>query len=513
MLNFKVLSREEWIPEKGNNTVYLKIDHWNDYSFVTSFEISLHDADGAYHQLGDVKVGFKGQSKKVATHEHIDRSFTQLPDCFFSLGASVDYYEKASELETGLKENLLAALRDVIFLPNLVDEIREEEVFSASLLRDTSLATVRGQFTRTLNKQPPLTEFNFKFQRQETEELGSISLEFDVEIESKPSTNIHAIIGRNGIGKTTLLNGMIEAITTLESTQGNFYETGLFARDTPISSEYFASLVSVSFSAFDPFTPPEDQPNPALGTCYYYVGLKNTDGSLKELPEVQEEFVETLLDCFRLEDRKNRWLRAIEKLESDTNFQSMSLASLAQLEKEEVPAEALELIKSLSSGHAVVLLSITKLVAKVEEKTLVLIDEPESHLHPPLLSAFIRALSDLLLDRNGVAIIATHSPVVLQEIPKSCVWKINRIGKETKALRPSVETFGENVGVLTREVFGLEVAKSGFYSVLESDVREGGSYQEILNKYSGQLGLEARSQLMTLVHNRDNALLGESGND
>ncbi|MGN9540532.1 AAA family ATPase [Escherichia coli] len=63
----------------------------------------------------------------------------------------------------------------------------------------------------------------------------------------------------------------------------------------------------------------------------------------------------------------------------------------------------------MSSGHAVVLLTLTRLVATVEEKTLVLIDEPESHLHPPLLSAFIRALSDLLLD-NGLSIIATHSP-------------------------------------------------------------------------------------------------------
>jgi predicted ATP-dependent endonuclease of OLD family len=72
----------------------------------------------------------------------------------------------------------------------------------------------------------------------------------------------------------------------------------------------------------------------------------------------------------------------------------------------------------MSSGHAIVLLTITRLVATVEEKTLVLLDEPESHLHPPLLSAFIRALSDLLYDRNGVAIIATHSPVVLQESSK-----------------------------------------------------------------------------------------------
>ncbi|HDR1506241.1 TPA: ATP-binding protein, partial [Pasteurella multocida] len=120
----------------------------------------------------------------------------------------------------------------------------------------------------------------------------------------------------------------------------------------------------------------------------------------------------------------------------------------------------------MSSGHAFVLLTITQLVAKVEEKTLVLLDEPESHLHPPLLSAFIRTLSELLDNRNAIAIVATHSPVVLQEIPKSCIWKIVRTGIETKAYRLVTETFGENIGILTREVFGLEVEKSGFHKLL-----------------------------------------------
>jgi predicted ATP-dependent endonuclease of OLD family len=95
-----------------------------------------------------------------------------------------------------------------------------------------------------------------------------------------------------------------------------------------------------------------------------------------------------------------------------------------------------------------------------------LLDEPEAHLHPPLLSAFIRALSDLLVNRNGVAIIATHSPVVLQEVPKICVWKIWRNGREVVVERPEIETFAENVGILTRKVFGLEVANSGFHKLL-----------------------------------------------
>lgn len=125
---------------------------------------------------------------------------------------------------------------------------------------------------------------------------------------------------------------------------------------------------------------------------------------------------------------------------------------------------------SLSSGHAIVLLTLTRLVDLVAEQTLVLFDEPETHLHPPLLSAFVRALSDLLTERNGVAITATHSPVVLQEVPKSCVYKIGRSGSRAQGRRPRIETYGENVGVLTHEIFGLEVMRSGFYAEIKKAV-------------------------------------------
>ena len=105
----------------------------------------------------------------------------------------------------------------------------------------------------------------------------------------------------------------------------------------------------------------------------------------------------------------------------------MDLCELNNIkDQQEFSQRAEALLKRMSSGHAIVLLTVTKLVETVEEKTLVLLDEPESHLHPPLLSAFTLALSDLLVNRNGVVIIATHSPVVLQEVPKSCVSILRR---------------------------------------------------------------------------------------
>ncbi|MFE0908059.1 AAA family ATPase [Streptomyces rochei] len=145
----------------------------------------------------------------------------------------------------------------------------------------------------------------------------------------------------------------------------------------------------------------------------------------------------------------------------------------------------------------------TRLVEHVGERTLVLIDEPETHLHPPLLSAFIRVLSDLLTERNGLAIVATHSPVVLQEVPAHCVWKLRRYGDHLAADRPSIETFGENVGILTHEVFGLEVTDTGFHRDLSVLVDEGLSYEGILDRFQGRLGGEARIIARSLIAARE----------
>lgn len=166
-------------------------------------------------------------------------------------------------------------------------------------------------------------------------------------------------------------------------------------------------------------------------------------------------------------------------------------------------SQILKLFKNLSSGHKIVLLTIAKLVEFVDEKTLVLLDEPEAHLHPPLLSALIRSLSDLLFQRNGVAIIATHSPVVLQEVPRNCVSIMHRSGAFTSIQRPQIETFGENLGVLTREVFGLEVTKTGFHKLIDAKINAGDSAEKIVSDSNNQLGSEAQALANVLDLNRD----------
>ncbi len=506
-MKFTILTRSKQFPKTGKDVAYLRIDHWNDYSFVTMFEVLIFDNHGEKFELGSVKIGFVGQTSDDSTHSTLDEVFEKLPDGYFSLGQDVNYYRTlASSVSENTREAFLRGLNDLVFDNINYVMASGQDVFRVSLLRSVGIATIEGQFRRVLGGGVPLSNFDFEFRRPQSASVAGIDLRFIVTANSKPSTNIHAVIGRNGVGKTALLNQMIAAITRPDLTESRFYAKERF-QEFEIDPTYFSSLVSVAFSAFDPFNPPQEQSDPERGTCYYYIGLKDisdeTGTLLKSLSTLRKDCVSSIVECFSDRGKRERWRNAILTLESDGNFAQMNLESLTEYSGRDLTKRAEYLVGRMSSGHSIVLLTISRLVAKVEERTLVLMDEPESHLHPPLLSAFTRALSELLHSRNGVAIIATHSPVVLQEVPRSCASIITRSRLSMHAEAPRIETFGENVGVLTREVFGLEVSRSGFHSLLETAASEGKSYEAIVEEYGGQIGLEARGILRAMVAERD----------
>lgn len=238
---------------------------------------------------------------------------------------------------------------------------------------------------------------------------------------------------------------------------------------------------------------------------YSYIGLNKQSGDL--LQTIEDQFITAFTECMVNARKRRLWMESIDILKSDPTFAEEQIDSLAT----SVPLylrgglllDGKERIKhvfsKLSSGHKVVLLTITCCVEKIEEKSIVFMDEPENHLHPPLLAALVRALSKLLIDRNGVAIISTHSPVVLQEVPSSCVWKLRRYDQQLVAERLPAQTFGASIGSLTNEIFGLEVTNSGFHKLLAEAVDNMNDYEMIVNEFGGQLGNEATILLRTLL--------------
>lgn len=504
---FRVLDHGVRPVADASDRAYLLTDNWDDwFKYNTMYTLVVYDAAGEPHSIGSVKIGqFEmDDGQRRAT---LPKDFDALDDRFFSLGQDDSYYEALNVLGPEARDRILRGLKDVALDTNLFQRSLDEKVTGVSLLRAVTPASVQGQFHRMARGGARLSRYNFSYTapKPTRSKVPPVRLAFEVEPESEPPTNIHVLIGRNGVGKTRLLNGMTRALVASE---GEVEPVGSFDGDTDdlLDERLFANLVSVTFSAFDPFGPLPNRQDKSSGVQYAYIGLRRTglgeDGKPhppRTPDQLSSVFGRSVWLC-RQGARVSRWRRALEMLEADPIFKDAEVASLADedLPEKEFRTLARTLFGKLSSGHKIVLLTITRLVETVEERTLVLLDEPEAHLHPPLLSAFVRALSDLLINRNGVGIIATHSPVVLQEVPKSCVWKVRRTNVRVEADRPEIETFGENVGILTREIFGLEVTDSGFHKMLRDAVADADDYEAVVEQFGGELGGEAKAIVRAL---------------
>jgi predicted ATPase len=497
----------------GDEGFYLIADRWDDYTFQTQFYLTYLGSDGARNDIGRVKIARFGMGDRDAATD-LEDSFERLGREYFSLGQAPEYYERLGEIDLETRDAVLHALRDMAADLRVFKRAYSEPVTRNSLMRSVSTSTIENQLHRVALGGPRLSAYSFSYQYPANAATkarsSSPDLLFEVTPNSHPPTNIHVIIGRNGVGKSLLLDNMTRILVSPQTRQRGtvvFHSLEYYVEPKLSRATYskFANVVSVAFSAFDNFVPlSTDVPTESSGALYTYIGLKdatsstkgNQGASLKSVDSLTAEFSSSVYTCIA-SGKMRLWRAALEMLGGDPIFSDAQFATLVEHDPDDpdLGVAATRLYDDLSSGHKIVLLTITRLVETIQERSLVLIDEPESHLHPPLLSAFIRALSNLLIERNGVAIIATHSPVVLQEVPRYCVWKLSRSGSRVTAERPKLETFGENVGVLTHEAFGLEVTHSGFHRLLMESVDAGLDYQEVLDQFEQGIGSEGRALL------------------
>ncbi|MFP5455835.1 MAG: AAA family ATPase [Alphaproteobacteria bacterium] len=459
---FVSLTANEPVPLTGSCLVVLGYDNWDDwFEFETTYNAYLFDENGKRHRLGGIKIG---EHKQTSRRAALPREFTELPPQFFSIGLTEDYYKSLHDLNYATA--VLPRLNDMAFNLDIFERYKDERVSYVSLFRTVDGERIRNKFHRLANGNAKLTSYAFEFVLHENseEEEGTV-LRFEVEPNSKPPSNVHTLIGRNGVGKTTCLNNIARAYTdrlVTGTSSKTFNEKSRLRFSSEGGGGSFVNLISVTFSAFDPFF------TESVSTTgrYSYIGLKESlppesrtadiSYRVKNPDDLTLDFIKSGLRCLE-RPKQARWKSALTNLGADPIFAESEIIELADDvdDVDEWKNDAERVFRKLSSGHKIVLLTITRLVELVEEQSLVLLDEPESHLHPPLLSALIRALSELLTAQNGVAIVATHSPVVLQETPKNCAWILDRSGNSARARRPVPETFGENVGRLTHEVFGL----------------------------------------------------------
>ena len=81
-LKFLTLKLTTSLPPNPKNIVLLTQSSWDDYSFKTSFHVTLYNSNGIKIDLGTTKIGYISQQHGW-TSEKLDDEFTKLGVTFF----------------------------------------------------------------------------------------------------------------------------------------------------------------------------------------------------------------------------------------------------------------------------------------------------------------------------------------------------------------------------------------------------------------------------------------------
>lgn len=487
-------------------------DNWDDFGYKTTFHVTLHLKPDNCIDLGSIRV-IEADRKKGYT-DMPRRSFTRLPEGYASLGADLDYYEKLYKLGREVFQPYLEGLRDVAFNDQIKAAVEDSEPYKVSMLRfsgaertiEDAASLLRAPKFRVRRRG---AGFAVKFKTNVGGDSEPFVAEFDFRRSGRLPNRINALIGYNGTGKTRLLSNLaIVASGYGYTSKKEFLQSaaGRFVDGEPP----FKAVVVVSYSAFDTFVIPgrtkieKDRLQEEGGLFgYVYCGLREREGiklrnqtyRLKTPAEVEAEFL-AALERVREAKRLKVFLEILKPLLRDPSFQRIGLT---QLYANEDSDELGTLFRELSSGHKIVLKIITELTAHIAgtEPTLVLIDEPETHLHPPLLAAFLKSVRACLDEFDGYAIIASHSPVVLQETPAKFVRVLKRFAEQSRMVETTIETFAESIGVITQEVFNLGDGTTDWHETLDTLARQS-TLDEIEALFGRRLGFAARSYVLSI---------------
>jgi len=450
---------------------------WNDYGHVTRFTAYFYPDAETEWTLGVVKILQRGQDRTEPPPE-----FVRLDDRFCSLGQSLEFYERIQGLiGSPASEEILGALRDVVFEPGIRSAFENERGYIRSLLRASSalraLREAGALFGKPFEPPPPLS-FSYRRKLAGFDAPHELSIAF--EIREEWLGRAVALVGRNGTGKTALLSRLAYALSGLDEDDA----AELSPQRLPISQ-----VVAISYSAFDTFTRPRHE----VGVNYVYCGLRDERDTVN-LHWAMSGFATSLAELQEV----NRSVQYFQLLKDS-----------GVVDEFPQPAQLLENSASLSdwfhqqsSGHKLVLLVVANVLSRIATKSILLFDEPETHLHPHLLSSLMRLLHMLLHEYDSYAIVATHSPIVLQELPAQDIRILEREGNIPLITGYPGQSFGENLTEIVNTAFRVNEKSKNYFRILQQLVSTK-SRSELDAIFREGLGLNARMALHALTVDRE----------
>lgn len=425
--------------------LFLIFDNWNDFGQLTTFNAFYYRDSSRRTELGIIKILQKNKTTTV-----IENGVQKLSDDYISLGQSLEFYETLVKLPRKEYEIILNVLNDVVYDRNkLTDEFLQNTGWQSSLLRNSEAEKALNEAGELFEKE--YTNFEsgtkFKFVTKVNGFDGEHKINFDFEKSDLPH-RINILIGKNGTGKTKVLANIANAISGFvadKESYGNF---------TPKPN--FSKIIAISYSVFDNFKIPANQ----SVFSYLFLGIRVSEES------AGSEGLERLLTRKELEER---FVGALEKIISNNKIKILEeiIGELFEINNFEVK-NLREFFNKTSSGEAILLNIFTNVIANINKQSLLLIDEPEVHLHPNAISNFTRMLDKILIQFDSYAIISTHSPIIIQEIPSKYIRILKKEGAVPIVYNLNIESFGENLSTITNEIFETDCAATNYKDILDS---------------------------------------------
>lgn len=457
--------------------------NWDDFDYKSSFILFYYKNARNRIEIGNVKILQEG---KLVTH--LPTKFRKLSDKFCSLGQANFYYETLTEfLEVPEIEVLMDDLNDVGFNVGLRDQFEKERGYSDSLIRFSEAKKALNEARRIIYNLPVRNTFRFKF----TSQAKGFSVPHEIPIFFDKNAfvpgRIIAFIGKNGAGKTQILSNLASSLSGL-SNQGKF------------STKYappFSRVLAVSYSLFDSFA----KPTSSRVFSYFYCGIQTEKGILSE-KQIARKFKAAYAAVV---DQGLRQVQLLGKYVDE--LVGSELAELVFGKDYDNTSPGISFYDEkgysvLSSGQSILLLILTEILAYIRPESLILFDEPETHLHPNAMSGFVAVLTKIVNKFDSYAIVATHASQIIQELPSKYVLSFQKDGEGSVFVRrPSIETFGENLTTLTQTIFQSIDERGEHYKHVLKQLSNLYSAEEIIEWFEEEgrpLSANARIYLETL---------------
>lgn len=486
-LKFVVRARREPVAPSLLPVFVLRTDNWDDYGHQVQFYLSYHDAKSTITPLGAVKIlqrkSKDGEPVVLASATHLEDSFSELGAECISLGQEDDYYTNLHTLFGDQTSNVLVALRDIAWQPALATDFEPTSAFRNAMMRQNGAQRAR-RFGRAWAAGRPVSEEpSFTYNGSIEGADADVEASFEFQPYDPIPGRIVGIIGRNAVGKTRFLASLGADLAQISRTSAE----KLTEREErfPNGRPLFTRIIAISYSAFDRFKRPLSDSS----SSYVYCGIRNDKGGLSRayLNETYRKNQKRIRELGLQDD----WIKYAQTILGDLSEQLMSDLK-AEIDSPTTDNQALSL---LSSGQSILAHFVTALLAWIQPNSLVLFDEPETHLHPNAVASLFLVLSEILGKFDSYAVVATHSPVVIQEIPAKRVLVFEREQNLTVAHPLALESFGESVTELTRHVFETIEVESVYRRTLKR-LAKTESPEKVLARFDQGLSLSAEAYLL-----------------